>query len=39
MPVTVEGMPACLQALAACAMMVEMSSTFTLGYPITYCPL
>lgn len=35
MPVTVEGMPACLQALAACAMVVEMSSTFTLGYPTT----
>ena len=35
MPISVQGMPACLRALAACAMVVEMSVVFTLGHPTT----
>lgn len=30
-------MPACLRALASCAMVVEMATSFTLGHP-TYVP-
>lgn len=33
MPVTVQGMPACLRALAAAAMLIELSTTITLGHP------
>ncbi|XP_053577013.1 uncharacterized protein LOC128666435 [Bombina bombina] len=33
-PIPVQGMPACLRALAACAMAVEMVETITLGHPI-----
>lgn len=32
-PVSVQGMPACLRALAACAMVVEGAITFSLGHP------
>uniref|UniRef100_A0A8C5M0Y9 Gypsy retrotransposon integrase-like protein 1 n=1 Tax=Leptobrachium leishanense TaxID=445787 RepID=A0A8C5M0Y9_9ANUR len=32
LPVTVQGMPACLRALAACTMPVSMASQYTLGY-------
>ena len=32
MPVPVQGMPACLRTLAACAMMVELATPFTLGH-------
>ena len=34
-PMPVQGMPACLRALASCAMVVEMATLFTLGHPTT----
>lgn len=33
-PVPVQGMPACLRALASCAMAVEMATPFTMGHPM-----
>ena len=32
-PVQVQGMPACLRSLAACAMVAEMATPITLGHP------
>ncbi|XP_072286882.1 uncharacterized protein [Pyxicephalus adspersus] len=34
-PVQVQGMPACLRSLAACAMVAEMATPITLGHPTT----
>lgn len=34
-PMQVQGMPACLRALASCAMVVEMATSFTLGHATT----
>ncbi|XP_041446042.1 uncharacterized protein LOC121402987 [Xenopus laevis] len=36
MPVPVQGMPACLRALAASAMAVEVSQSVTIGHPTVY---
>lgn len=35
LPLQVQGMPSCLQALAACAMVVKEASKITLGGPTT----